>query len=214
MKFKLTKTKSGGFSAWFVLYFFTGLTRNLFLAWTRVSSKSNTRIFLFISNPTQGKGAKFLENKVKRTIGRTFGAVSLRISHFTWQPLNGTFKDFTPDPEKNNIIFIFKCHCDTGYIGRTYQWFHLRRDQHITKSLRNWMANGDNKPNKSPSPIGDHLLINPECSKHYNDDKFSILTQGRNMYHPSVLESLFIETFKPRLCKEKLVYNSSLYRLF
>ena len=75
------------------------------------------------------------------------------------------------------------------------------------------MANGDNKPNKSPSTIGDHLLNNLECSKYYNDDKFSIITKGRNLYHISLLESLFIKTNQPKLCKEKFVYNSNLYNL-
>ena len=43
------------------------------------------------------------------------------------------------------------------------------------------------KPTKSPSTIGDHLLNNPECSKNYNENRFKILTKGRNMYHLSVL---------------------------
>ena len=63
------------------------------------------------------------------------------------------------------------------YIGRTSQRFHLIRDQHIPKSLRNWMANGDNKPYKNPSAIRNHLLNNLELSKHCNDNKFSILTK-------------------------------------
>ena len=99
----------------------------------------------------------------------------MRITQFTRRPLDGIFKDVTPDHQKNNIIYRFKYHCNSVCIGRTSQRFYLRRDQHITKSLRNWMANGDNKPNKSPSTIGDHFLNNPECYKHYNDDEFSIL---------------------------------------
>ena len=79
--------------------------------------------------------------------------------------------------KKNSINYKLKCNCDSVYIERTSQRFYLRRDQHIIKSLKNWMANGDNKHNKSPSAIVDHLLNNTECSKHYNDDKFSILTK-------------------------------------
>ena len=73
----------------------------------------------------------------------------------------------------------------TVYIGRTSQRFHLRRDQHVSKSLRNWMAKRGNKPTKSPSAIGDLLLNYPECSKHYNDNKFTILIKGCNIYHLS-----------------------------
>ena len=86
------------------------------------------------------------------------GAVNLQISHFTRKPLNSVFKDVTPDPEKSNVIYQLKCHCDSVYIRRTSQRFHLRRDQYVSKSLRNWMANRGNKPTKSPSAIRDHLL--------------------------------------------------------
>ena len=83
------------------------------------------------------------------------------------------------------------CHCDSIYIGRTSQRFHLRRDQYVSKFLRKWMANRGNKPTKSSSAIGDHLLNYPECSKHYYDNKFTILTKGRNIYHLSFL-NLFL----------------------
>ena len=74
------------------------------------------------------------------------------------------------------------------------------------------MANKGIKPNKSPSAIGNYLL-SPECSKLYNDNRLTILTKGRNIYHLSVLESLFIKNYKPKLCRQKLVYNTNLYKL-
>ena len=83
------------------------------------------------------------------------------------------FVDFTPDPEKNNVIYQLMCHCDSVYIGRSSQRFHLKRD-HVTKSLRNRMANKGNKPTNSPSAIEDHLLNYLEYSKHYYDIKFTI----------------------------------------
>ena len=46
-----------------------------------------------------------------------------------------------------------------------------------------------------------------------NDNKITILTKGPNIYHLSVLEYLFIKTYKPKLCKQKLVYNTNLYKL-
>ena len=82
-----------------------------------------------------------------------------------------------------NVIYYFKCHCGSVYIRKTSQRFYLRRDQHVTKSLKKLMANKGNKPTKSPSAVGDHLLNNLECFKHYNDNKFTTLTKGRNIYH-------------------------------
>ena len=39
--------------------------------------------------------ASFLENKVNDIVGNTYGAVKLRVAHFTKIPLNGIFKDVT-----------------------------------------------------------------------------------------------------------------------
>ena len=58
---------------------------------------------MYLRLPYLGKKAKFLESKVKDTVNNTFGAVNLRISQCTRKPLNGFYKNVTPDPEKNNI---------------------------------------------------------------------------------------------------------------
>ena len=154
---------------------------------------------VYLRLPYLGKEAKLFENQVLETVDNTFGAVSLRITHSTRKPLNGIVKDLTPDQEKCNIIYKYKCHCDSEYIGRTSQRFHIRRDQHVTNALRNWMIYGNNKPIKSQSAIGEHLLNNLECAKNYNYNMFSIVCKGRNMYHLNVLESMFKKTNKPSL---------------
>ena len=63
------------------------------------------------------------------------------------------------------------------------------------------------KNNKSKinceSAIGQHLLTNPECAKTYTDDNFRIIGQGRSSFHLSVLESVYIKTQNPVLCKQK-----------
>ena len=52
---------------------------------------------------------------------------------------------------------------------------------------------------KKPSAIAKHLLNNTDCAKNYSDRHFSIISKARNDYHLSVLELLFIKTFKPNL---------------
>ena len=62
--------------------------------------------------------------------------------------------------------------------------------------------------------IGDHLLSNADCARHYSDHNFKILTRGRNQFHLKTLESLFIQTLKPDLCKQKqYVYKSILFKM-
>ena len=63
------------------------------------------------------------------------------------------------------------------------------------------------KNNKSKinceSAIGQHLLTYPECAKTYTDDNFRIIGQARSSFHLSVLESVYIKTQNPVLCRQK-----------
>ena len=56
---------------------------------------------------------------------------------------------------------------------------------------------------KSDSAIGQHLITNPECVKTYSDDNFWIIGQARSSIHLGDLESVYIKTQNPVLCKQK-----------
>ena len=53
------------------------------------------------------------------------------------------------------------------------------------------------------SAIGQHLITNPECAKTNTDDNFRIIGQARSSFHLGVLESVYIKTQNPVLCKQK-----------
>ena len=53
------------------------------------------------------------------------------------------------------------------------------------------------------SAIGQHLVANPECAKKYTVDNFRIIGQARSSFHLSVLESVYIKTRNPVLCRQK-----------
>ena len=75
------------------------------------------------------------------------------------------------------------------------------------------MKTGLNKRTNRSSAIAEHLLNNSDCANNYRDSKFSVISKERSEYHLNVLESLFIKTLKPNLCKQKLVYKSFFYKL-
>ena len=52
------------------------------------------------------------------------------------------------------------------------------------------------------SVIGQHLIANPECAKTYTDDNFWIIGQAGSSFHLSVLESVYIKTQNPVLCRQ------------
>ena len=66
---------------------------------------------------------------------------------------------------------------------------------------------------KSDSAIGQHLITNPECAKTYTDDNFRIIGQARSFFHLGVLESVYIKTQTPVLCKQKdFVFSLGLFK--
>ena len=70
-----------------------------------------------------------------------------------------------------------------------------------------------NSEMKSDSAIGQHLIRNPECAKTYSDDNFRIIGQARSSFHLSVLESVYIKTQNPVLCKQKeFIFSLGLFK--
>ena len=72
------------------------------------------------------------------------------------------------------------------------------------------MDTGLNKPSNRSSVNAEHSLNNSDCAKNYRDSNFSIISKARSEYHLNILESLFIKTLKPNLCKQQFVYKSIL----
>ena len=55
---------------------------------------------------------------------------------------------------------------------------------------------------------GQHLLDYPDCAKLYNDDMFRIIGRARSSFYLAVLESIYIQTKKPPLCRQKEFVSS------
>ena len=65
---------------------------------------------------------------------------------------------------------------------------------------------------KCESAIGQHLITNPECAKTYTDDNFWIIGQARSSFHLGVLESVYIKTQNPILCRQnEFVFSLKLF---
>ena len=167
---------------------------------------------VYLRLPYMGENSIGLAKQASLAIKSTFNSVSLRVVYNTNRPLNGIVKDATPTHDLSNVVYIFKCHCGNDYVGRTSQRFHVRREQHVTKKLKRFIFNDDVKPKGEQSSIHQHLLNNPVCAENYLDNRFEILSRARNTYHLSVLESLFIRSREPKICKQRDFYNLKLYK--
>ena len=146
-------------------------------------------------------------------INGCFFAVNPRIVYSTRRALPSIQKDCVPTKQKSSVIYEFTCQCDSGYVGRTTQRLGDRIKQHVPSNIRNKTAPQREQPPRScrsrntvktsDSAIGQHLLDNPDCEKLYNDDMFRIIGRARSSFHLAVLESIYIKTKKPPLCRQK-----------
>ncbi len=55
---------------------------------------------------------------------------------------------------------------------------------------------------KHDSPIGQHLLDNPNCAENY--DCFKIIGKARSLFQLGVFKFVHIKTERPVLCRQKL----------
>ena len=93
-------------------------------------------------------------------------------------------------------------------MGQTSQRLQDKINQHIPRCIRSDKRTTKNLPNREckitntpsvccDSAIGQHLLENKECAKHFNDAQFSILATARSSFHLSVLEATYINALQP-----------------
>ena len=137
--------------------------------------------------------------------------------------LSASRKDVLPAIQKSSVIYEYKCHSDSRYVGRTSQRLQDRIKQHVPKWLRQHTAFQRVQPNrackrKQPAPkcdsaIGQYLLKNDQCAANYYDDQFSILDTVRSSFRVSLLEASYIRVRRPNLCKQKeFVHTLKLFK--
>ena len=127
--------------------------------------------------------------------------------------LPSTKKFSVPTTQKSCVVYESFCRCEARYVGRTTQRLADRIKQHVPTSIRKKSNTVREQPprlckNKNAkitceSAIGQHPITNPECTKIYTDDNFRNIGQARSSFHVSVLESVYMKTQNPVLCREK-----------
>ena len=112
---------------------------------------------------------------------------------------------------KERIRFVFVQHFIADRI-KQYLPTSIRKKSTTLREQPPRMYKGYIAKIKCDSGIGQHLLQNPDCAKTYTDDNFRIIGQVRSSFHLSVLESVYIKTQNPVLCKQKeFVFSLGLF---
>ena len=178
---------------------------------------------VYLKLPWIGNVSSKFENQINKAITSCFYAVKPRAVYNTRVMLPSAKKDSVPTTQKSCVVYEFSCRCEARYVGRTTQRLADRIKQHVPTSIRTKntttreqpprTCKNSNSKMKSESAIGQHLLTNPECAKTYTDDNFRIIGQARSSFHLGVLESVYIKTQNPVLCKQKeFVFSLGLFK--
>ena len=116
------------------------------------------------------------------------------------------------------VVYQYVCRCDCRYVDGISQRLQDRINQHIPRCIRSDKRLTKSLPNREckitctpsvycDSAIGQHLLENKECAKHFNDAQFSILATTKSSFHLSVLEATNINSLQPILFNLKQPFS-------
>ena len=174
---------------------------------------------VYLKLPWIGKISLNFEKQTKIAINRCYQAAEHRIIFTTRKILPAVHKNVLPSLQQSMVVYQCVCRCDCRYVGRTSQRLQDRINQHIPRCIRSDKRPTKNLPNREckittntcvycDSVIGQHLLENEECAKHFNDVQFSILATAISWFHLSVLEAIYTNSLQPILCHQKeFVYS-------
>ena len=112
-------------------------------------------------------------------------------------------KDVLPPYHINSVIYKYTCSCGSDYIGRTSNRLDLCIKQHLPACILNLELKRDKLVNTSGSSIAAHMINDRECMAVFNVDRFRILSRSHSLYHLKVLETLYIRSLQPSLCKQR-----------
>ena len=105
-------------------------------------------------------------------------------------------------------------------MGRTTQRLADRIKQHVPLVIREKNLRNRTQPVREcrnvqglsaiscSSAIAWHLVANPICADQYNADMFKILSRGRSVSHPRMLEATFTLSLDHVLCCQKEFVHS------
>ena len=179
---------------------------------------------MYLIVPWIGKPSINLEKEVKIAVKSCYDSVSTRLVFTFKRMLPVARKDVLRTIQKSFVIYEYKCHCYSRYVGRTLQRLQDRIKQHVRQWLRQQLTRprrsqphrsckrNDTKPN-CDSAIGQHLLDNEQCALNYDNKWFSILAAARSFFNLNLLETAYIKTRRSVLGRQKeFVYTLKLFR--
>ena len=135
-----------------------------------------------------------------------YGSVSTRLVFTSKRMLSVARKNVLFTTQKCFVIYQYKCHYDSQYVGRTFRRLQDRNDCSIKQHVRQWLKQQLTRPLRSQphrlckrndtkpdcnSAIGKYLLENEQCAFNYDNKRFSILATARSFFQLDLLDQWF-----------------------
>ncbi len=176
-----------------------------------VASSVCTPVYIRLSY--LGRVSEEYRRRISQTISRTYDGLTLRTIFTSKSNFPVAVKDVLPALHRSKVIYQFQCRCGNTYVGRTTQQLQARIRQYVPEKVRAALGKLNSPPTTTPdSAIAQYLLSEPSCGKAYSDAQFSIIDQGRNDFHLSILEAIHIMSRESILCRQKkFVYTTTLF---
>ena len=149
---------------------------------------------VYLRVPYLGKPFTNLEKEIKTAVESCYGFLSSHLVFTSKRMLPVARKDVLPTNQKSFVIYEYKCHCDSRYVGRTSQRLQGRIKQYVPQWLRQQLTcprrsqphrlckRNDTKLD-CDSATGQHLSENDQCALNCDNKRFSILTTARSSFH-------------------------------
>ena len=153
---------------------------------------------MYISLPYLGETSNKIECALQKSFKNFLPHINFRFIHNNTFKIKSffNFKDKLPLTIRASTVYEYKCpNCQLGYIGSSTRTLKERVDSHFGRSSRT--GRPLNKP--SPSAIREHAEI-CKCILSFKD--FRILDTTNNESDLRILESIYIDKFRPKLNRE------------
>ena len=96
----------------------------------------------------------------------------------------------------NSVIYKYIYSCGSDYVD-------LRIRQHLPARIWNLRLKRGQLANTSRSSIAEHMISSRECVADFNVDQFSIQSRSHSPFHLKVLETHYVRSLQPSLCKQR-----------
>ena len=172
---------------------------------------------VYLKLPFIGRNSEKFSNQIKGCVNKCFPTTIVKVLFSSRPNFRGIHKDRLPTPAISNLIYKFSCYCGSSYVGKTRNTLLKRSKQHVPSCLLAYrIAVNEDKVDEFKktrkwqsvqnaivgSSIANHLFTNIDCLRHFDFNRFGVTARGRNKFHLDVLESVYISSTKPEICKQ------------